>query len=642
VPTPTAEQAELVARKYLAAWMAGNFERMWELLAKADQVRVGHDAFIAIHRQFASLSRVTKLTALSGHPRPITLPTALPSTPPPRVSASPLASTTASPAPSSAASPSGGQGTALGPVPGMEVAASLIFQTDLFGEVRLQRNVVLVQGPSDWLVHWSPDLIFPELGADGALAGTFALTRQLGTRGRIIDRSGRVFAMMRSDGMRLYPQEWLAGQTIGYASKVTAEDLETLAAKGYRAGDWIGRSGLERGAEDLLRGTPGFTLSAKIPGREPATLVQTEMVPGATVTISLKADLQRAAEAAASRFPRVASAAVDPKSGEVWMLTSLPRFNPNAMTLGTTLRGARLPRPGSDQILNKAVVGTYPAGSDFKPFTLGAALQTKTVTTGTLMPCPSTWTYSGFRFKNWEFHSLPGLRPWTDSMAFSCNTTYMPLSVRVYERDKGALTKTLHDFGFGQNTGIPYLAEEPGVLPDASYFASHTRWNGVYSPYGPFDQIQLAIGQGDYRGTPLQLALAYAAWGNRGTLWRPRIVLKATLPGGKVVYESKPTIHHKIGLSRAVMDYVVTTMRAVVTSPLGTATRAFAGFPIKVAGKSGTAEDGVWPDAWFPAFAPVNNPSIAVATVVLNTREGTGGDVAAPITRRIMEAHFFR
>jgi penicillin-binding protein 2 len=75
---------------------------------------------------------------------------------------------------------------------------------------------------------------------------------------------------------------------------------------------------------------------------------------------------------------------------------------------------------------------------------------------------------------------------------------------------------------------------------------------------------------------------------------------------------------------------------------LGTATRAFAGFPIKVAGKSGTAEDGVWPDAWFPAFAPMNNPSIAVATVVLNTREGTGGDVAAPITRRIMEAHFFR
>ena len=239
--------------------------------------------------------------------------------------------------------------------------------------------------------------------------------------------------------------------------------------------------------------------------------------------------------------------------------------------------------------------------------------------------------------------SLGGYRPWVDTMALSCNTTYMPLSILVYQRTKTALTDLQSSFGFGSPTGIEFLAESPGILPDAAYFETHERWNGKISPYGPFDQIQLAIGQGSFLGTPLQLALAFAAWGNRGTLWQPRIVLKATLPDGRIVYQSKPTVRRKIPLSRPVMDFVVTTLRAVVTSPLGTATRAFAGFPIAAAGKSGTAETGgPDPDAWFPAFAPMNSPTIAVATVVVTVPLGTGGDFAAPITRRVMEAYFFR
>jgi penicillin-binding protein 2 len=342
------------------------------------------------------------------------------------------------------------------------------------------------------------------------------------------------------------------------------------------------------------------------------------------------------------RYPRVASATVDPRSGEIWALASLPAFDPNAMTLGRTLHGVRLSRPTTEQIRNKALLGAYPAGSDFKPFTLGAALQSKAVTTTTRMLCPGTWTYDGFTFKNWMRESLAGLRPWVDTMALSCNTTYMPLSVLVYKKNKTALTNLLHDFGFGQPTGIEFVAENPGRLPDAAYFETHARWNGKLSPYGPFDQIQLAIGQGEYLGTPLQLALAYAAWGNRGTLWQPRLVLKAVRPSGTIVYQSTPTKHHLIGLSRSVMDFVVGTMRAVITSPLGTAHRAFAGFPIKAAGKSGTAETGgPDPDAWFPAFAPMNKPSIAIATVVVTVPLGTGGDFAAPITRRIMEAYFF-
>jgi penicillin-binding protein 2 len=606
-PTPSPADAQAVARSYLAAWMASDYQMMWQLVAPADQDATTFAQYAALHAQFSQLAGVTGLTAVSGEAEGL------------------LAG-------------SGAPNLSAGSAQPMQVPISLDFTTSVFGDLLLQRTMILDAGAAGYRVSWAPGLLFPELGSNG----TLALTRQPSLRGRIVSRDGTVFAQTRADGMRIYPQESLAGQTIGYVGRVTADDLKTLAARGYREGDWIGRSGLELGAEDLLRGAPGFTLSAVVPGHAPVPVVTTPVVAGATLTISIRPALQRAAEAAMRRYPRVASATVDPRSGEIWALASLPAFDPNAMTLGRTLHGVRLSRPTTEQIRNKALLGAYPAGSDFKPFTLGAALQSKAVTTTTRMLCPGTWTYDGFTFKNWMRESLSGLRPWVDTMALSCNTTYMPLSVLVYKKNKTALTNLLHDFGFGQPTGIEFVAENPGRLPDAAYFETHARWNGKLSPYGPFDQIQLAIGQGEYLGTPLQLALAYAAWGNRGTLWQPRLVLKAVRPSGTLVYQSTATKHHAIGLSRSVMDFVVGTMRAVITSPLGTAHRAFAGFPIKAAGKSGTAETGgPDPDAWFPAFAPMNKPSIAIATVVVTVPLGTGGDFAAPITRKIMEAYFF-
>jgi len=498
VPTPAATAATVAAQKYLAAWKAGNFDAMWDLLAPLDRARFSLERFTSLHRQFATLVGVTSLETISGDPQPAVLPPQLrPAAP--ATTASPAASDTTTPSASASSTAATSSGAPLGldasvtagPVQAMAVPVNLTFATDLLGDVTLPRSLLLGQGTSGWQVRWSPELLFPELGDDG----TLALTRQTSPRGRIVSRNGTVFAMTRPDGMRVYPQESLAGQAIGYVSKVTADDLKTLAAKGYRAGDWIGRSGLERGAEALLRGTPGFTLVAKRPGKAPVTVYQTPMTPGATLTISLQPDLQRAAEAAMSRYPRVGNATVDPRSGEVWVLASLPAFDPNAMTLGTTLRGFPLARANQEQITDKAVLGAYPAGSSFKPFTLGAALQTRTVTTATRMLCPGTWTYSGFTFKNWMEESLGGYRPWVDTMALSCNTTYMPLSILVYQRTKTALTDLQSSFGFGSPTGIEFLAESPGILPDAAYFETHERWNGKISPYGPFDQIQLAIGR---------------------------------------------------------------------------------------------------------------------------------------------------
>jgi penicillin-binding protein 2 len=226
-------------------------------------------------------------------------------------------------------------------------------------------------------------------------------------------------------------------------------------------------------------------------------------------------------------------------------------------------------------------------------------------------------------------------------MAFSCNTTYMPLSIRVFDASPTALTDLVGEFGFGQFTGIKHLVEESGILPNDAYFAKHPRGDGAIHTYNGFDQVQLAIGQGSYTGTMLQLASAYAAIGNGGTLWTPRVVATATLPSGRVVERNDPVATRKISLTPGQLGYITQALEAVVNLPYGTGTAAFAGFGLQVAGKSGTAETGTPdPHALFPAFAPAVNPRIAVATILLYVPLGTGGSDSAPLVRQVMARYF--
>jgi penicillin-binding protein 2 len=360
------------------------------------------------------------------------------------------------------------------------------------------------------------------------------------------------------------------------------------------------------------------------------------MVPGADIEITIRPGIQAAAQRAVADYGQAATAVVDPRDGEVLAMASQPAFNPNSMTIGRTLDGTPLNAAGEGQIFNKAVLGAYPAGSSFKPFTLAAALQTGVVTPASTRPCPSTWQYGDFTFRNYMNHTLPGSVGLRESMAFSCNTTYMPLAFEVYQQDETALTDLLKDFGFGAETGIGFVSEATGIVPDDEWLAENGRGG-----YSGFEQVQLAIGQGAFLGTPLQLANAYAAIGNGGTLWTPRVVRSATLPDGTELETFEPTVAKEIPVDRADLAFVTDTLQAVVTLPYGTGTAAFAGFGIPVAGKSGTAETGTPdPHAWFPAFAPADEPTISVATILPYSPLGTGGDTAAPLVRIVMAAHF--
>ncbi len=634
-PMASPAQATSLAADYLRDWAAGDYAAMHARLDPTVQARYPLPEFTEFHAGFAEMVRIADLRGEPGEPRIVGLP------PEPRPAAFP--DPTPAPAASTAPSASPGSSTAPlpsfdpteplpGPVPALEVPISLTVDSDRFGSLAVDRALTLVHGQDGWLMRWTPAVVFPELGSDGALR----LDRSLGPRGQIVGAGDTVWAMNRDDGVRVYPQEALAGQTIGYVAEVTAEDLETLAQSGYRAGDVVGRSGLEAGAEALLRGTPGWQLIAVTTDAPEAVLLETEQVPGADVTITLRPNIQAAAQSAVSPYGAAATAILDPQSGDVWALASQPAFNPNSMTSGMTMAGEPLAPAGAGQIFNKAVLAAYPAGSSFKPFTLAAALRTGVVTPASLVACPATWDYGDFTFRNYEEHSLPGQVTLAQAMAFSCNTTYMPLALSIYEREETALTDLLFEFGFGAATGITYLIEETGIVPDDAWLAANGRGG-----YSGFEQIQLAIGQGAFLGTSLQLANAYAAIGNGGTLWTPRIVTAATLPDGEPILTVEPTVARQVSVDPADLAYVTDTLVAVTSLPYGTGTAAFAGFGIPVAGKSGTAETGTPdPHAWFPAFAPAGDPSISIATVLPNIPLGTGGSDAAPLVRRVMAVHF--
>ncbi len=607
-PSPTsqaADAAQLVARKFVANWRGRRYERMVELIAPHDREGTAPDAIAALLSRFDQLAGVTRLVAVAGSPFPTSVSS---------------------------------DDARLGPSPAYEVPISLDFETNRFGPVSFRRMLTLTQGADGWHARWRPSLLFPQLGDGDSLS----LQRTVSPRGRIVSVDGSVFAETREDGMRVYPQESLAGQTIGYVAPVTADEVAALPPTAdYEAGDLMGRSGLEQGAEDLLRGSPGLALQAVPPSGDPVPLLERAMIPGADVSITIRANIQATAEAALAPYVDAATAVIDPKSGDVWALASAPSFNPNSMTIGTTLAGAQLTKATEGARFNRAVLAAYPAGSSFKPFTLLAALKTGVASRATRMSCLGTWTFQGFTFHNYKDHTLGGSVSLAEAMAFSCNTTYMPLSIKVWDADRTALTNLVEQFGFGQSAGMAHLADNPGILPDAAYFEVTKRGNGGYSPYGPFDQIQLAIGQGSFLGTPLQLANAYAAFGNGGILWQPRIVTQAVLPAGKVVEAIAPHVVRQVDIAPEQLDYLAETLHAVSTLSYGTAHRAFAGFGIPVAGKSGTAETGTpRPDAWFPAYAPIGGAEIAVATVLVHVKLATGGTDAAPLVRRVMARYF--
>ena len=444
---------------------------------------------------------------------------------------------------------------------------------------------------------------------------------------------------------RRYPYGDLFGHVIGYVGRIDEKDLATMG-EGNAALTHIGKTGIERYYEEALRGKIGYEqVETNVEGRALRTVGRVPAQAGADLRLSVDADLQRAMVAAFGELEGSA-VALDPRTGEVLAMVSLPSFDPNLFVNGISHAdfNALNNNPSRPQF-NRLVLGGVAPGSTLKPLLALAGLDSgvrrpedKTLSTG-------MFRLPGMKGRGWG-DSHRGGHGWTDarkSIADSVNTYYYRLALDLgVERFDAYLSR----YGFGEPTGIDLIGEIGGILPSpaAKLKLNHERWY-------PGDLVNAAIGQGMWKVTPLQLARGTAALADGGLLRRPHLVAAKRhafdAPWEPLPQPAPVRISDHPGNVRVVQE----GMEMTVNGPGGTARAISVGAPYRMAGKTGTAQVvnrsavAINPKslpmhrrhrALFIGYAPAENPSIAVAVMVEGG--GYGGSTAAPIARKIFDA----
>ncbi len=449
---------------------------------------------------------------------------------------------------------------------------------------------------------------------------------------------------------RQYPYSELASHVIGYIGRINQRDKERLeeeedAASNYRGTEYIGKLGVEQRYERELHGITGVNeVETSAGGRATRSLSSRPAIPGQNVVLSVDIQLQKMVEDLFGNR-RGALVALDPNNGEVLAFVSKPTFDPNLFVDGIDVENWQMLNESIDKpLLNRALRGTYPPGSTYKPFMAMAALSTGKRSASTIINDAGSWTYGGHTFRS---HGDAGLGPvdMVRSIVLSSNVYYYSLA-----NEMGV--DTIHDFmkplGFGQITGIDLPGEVRGILPSTEWKRNYYKKPEQKKWYGG-ETISLGIGQGYNTFTMLQLASATATLANGGMQFKPRVVTAtqdALTHAQTQVSAQQP---QDLGYKPEHMEVVRNGLVGVVTS--GTSARVFAGAGYTSAGKTGTAQavtigqkdkydagklsEYQRDHALYMAYAPAENPKIAVAVVVENA--GFGAASAAPIARRVFD-----
>ena len=448
---------------------------------------------------------------------------------------------------------------------------------------------------------------------------------------------------------RSYPHGELGSHVVGYIGRINQAEKEAIDGSdnegNYRGTDYIGKLGVEQSFEQQLHGTTGVDqVETSAGGRAVRKLATSPATPGNTVMLSLDIKLQKLVE---DMFGdrRGALVALDPKTGDVLAFVSKPTFDPNLFVDGIDTESWEMLRDSIDKpLLNRALRGTYPPGSTYKPFMALAALQTGKRTGATIIQDNANYTFGNHTFRSHGDHGLGSVDMYK-SIVKSSNVYYYSLANELG-------VDVMHDFmkplGFGQITGIDINGEVRGVLPSQEWKkkaykkAEQQRWY-------PGETISLGIGQGYNTFTMLQLAQATAVLANNGIKHKPRLVIGTQ---DSVTREMRPLLSDAPQDLGYKPEHVELIRRALVgVTQEGTSARVFAGAGYLSGGKTGTAQavtigqkdkyDGKKLEefqrdhALYMAFAPANNPKIALAVVVENA--GFGAAHAAPIARRVFD-----
>jgi penicillin-binding protein 2 len=448
---------------------------------------------------------------------------------------------------------------------------------------------------------------------------------------------------------RQYPLGETASHVIGYIGRISQKDAKRIEemedAANYAGTDYIGKEGLEKKYENILHGRTGYEeVEVTAGGRAVRTLSRTAATPGHNLILSIDIELQKIVEEAFGDR-RGALVAIEPSTGDILAYVSKPTFDPNLFVEGIDAQSWEELNTSIDRpLLNRPLIGTYPPGSTFKPYMALAALETGKRTPNQAIADPGYFWFGSHRFRDDKVGGH-GMVDMYKSIVVSCNTYYYMLA-----NDLGI--DTIHDFmkpfGFGQITGIDLENERTGILPSTTWKRNAYR-KPEHKKWYAGETVSVGIGQGYNAFTPLQLAHAMANLANDGVVMRPHLV--KTIEDG-VTKERTLTVpkeSYRIPLKQENINFVKNAMAGVVKE--GTSSRAFAKAEYVSAGKTGTAQaiglgrnekydakkmpERHRDHSLYIAFAPVDNPRIALAVIVENG--GFGAAAAAPIARLALD-----
>ena len=448
---------------------------------------------------------------------------------------------------------------------------------------------------------------------------------------------------------RSYPYGELASHVIGYIGRINQTEKEAIEQgddpANYRGTEYIGKLGVEQSYEHQLHGITGMQqVETSAGGRAVRRLSSNPATPGDTVVLSLDIKLQHLVEQMYGER-RGAFVALDPRSGEVLAFVSKPTFDPNMFVDGIDVENWQQLNLSPDKpLLNRALRGTYPPGSTYKPFMALAALETNKRSPEYTISDPGYFMFGNHRFRD-DKEGGHGRVNMYLSIVASCDTYYYTLA---NEMGVDTIYEQMHRFGFGEFTGIDILGESRGLLPSTDWKRRAYRKPEQQKWYAG-ETISLGIGQGYNAFTMLQLAQATATLANNGVRYPPRLVSATVdaVSGAKITSAAAEPVN--LGFSQAHIDVIREAMVGVTIA--GTSARAFAGTAYVSAGKTGTAQavgigqnekydaskiaEHLRDHALYITYAPADKPTIALAMVVENA--GFGAEHAAPIARRALD-----
>jgi len=440
-----------------------------------------------------------------------------------------------------------------------------------------------------------------------------------------------------SEFLRRYPHHEVGAHLFGQVGEVNPKQLKDQRYSGVEGGDRIGQAGIEAEYDRFLRGRNGAArVEVDALGSLTKTLRKHQPVQGSQLRLSLDLNAQRAGEEALSGGTgKGAFAVMNVQNGEVLALGSRPSFDPNIFT--KPLSQKRLDQLGSEELgkplFNRAIQGGYPTGSTFKLITATAALESGHITPDTVLNDPGSLTIGGVTFEN-AGKAVHGALALRQALTVSSDVFFYQLGRDMNEKGM-PLQHWARRLGIGHPTGIDLPGEASGRVPTPEW---RRRWfeQGLTDrPWSVGDNINLSVGQGDLMSNPLQMAVAYAAIANGGRVLRPRLGLRIEDASGRALQQLDAPTARRLKIPQSDRDAIMEGLYGAANEPGGTSTPVFEGFPIPVAGKTGTAEHIGRPDqSWYVALAPYPNPKYVVA--VTDEAGGFGADTAAPMARRIL------